>query len=83
MRLTPVTNMPDADKWKRISPLHAFLQEFADSGAKIARIDGYTHKNAACCAQSVNEAAKRYGYNVKAKQRGDEVFLVRVSPDER
>lgn len=55
------------------------LEEFVDSGLECAKVEGWTTKNAANCATSLNTSRKRYHMGgFKAISRGNDVFLIKT-----
>lgn len=53
------------------------LEQFIDSDLDCVRIDDYPHKNAAICRNSLALSIKRFGFNITAIRRGNDVFLVK------
>ena len=55
------------------------IEEFINSGIVCAKVEGFTHKNATSCTNSLNQSIRRgKTLNVKAIQRKNEVFLIRL-----
>ena len=56
------------------------IEEFIASGMKCAKVEGWTHKNAYTCANSIQKNLQRTHRNkmYKAISRKGEVFLIKL-----
>jgi hypothetical protein len=63
----------------KVSDNYGLLTEFINSDLKCAKVEGYTQKDARCCAFSLRASIKRYHFNsITACQRKGEVFLIKL-----
>ena len=84
MRLVPVEKVDPIATYHgyRKTRNHYILEEFVNSGMKVALIEDYPQKSPKSAQASLTYSIKRFGFNVKVMVRGKKVFLVKVNPDE-
>ncbi len=77
MKLIPVNEIPERRGQHRLQDL---IKEFAESDAKIVKIDFNNHdyKSSKVCRSCLSIAAKRSGHPIKVSIRGEEVFLSKL-----
>lgn len=65
-------------KFYKKTKLNKLLEEFEQSGLKIAKLEDCHYSTAAGGAGNINRAAKNFGYlHIKAHSRKGEIFLCR------
>lgn len=56
------------------------LEEFADSGLKCAKVEGWTHKSAESCAASFHKSIVHFKMSyIKVTVRKGEVYLINTT----
>lgn len=63
----------------------AILLEFANSGLDCTKLEEYPQKNARICQSNLRTAAVRIGLgnSIRIHAEGNDVFLLRVTDDDR
>lgn len=62
-------------KWFKI------IDEFVESDMDCAKVKDFPHKSATSCAASLNRAIRRYHKDgIRAIERKEEVFLIKIDP---
>lgn len=79
MTLTPVESLPKRVANSR-NDVEKLLQEFVDSGMKIARVDYYAseYKSSSTLYSSLHFAIGRQNAKVKVHMRNRQVYLIKL-----
>jgi hypothetical protein len=78
MKLVPVSIEELGEVKRPYSNLYAILMEFENSGHDCMKVENYTQKRSAICANSLRSAVKRYGLNsISIVKRGDNIYLLK------
>lgn len=67
------------DTPKERSDFRTILDSFMKMGIKSAYLDGFCNRyeNAAVAASSLTQAVNRYGYPIRVKRRGTDIWIIR------